>query len=191
MGATALAPGPQPIRIEIDSRPLPESSLFHASLPRFDYIDIYGCEFESRADLKVADAFRAFFLSAPGWVHFLMRLRDRIVSVVGLKTSGKLDETALDRFELAPGNSLGVFRIFAVAENEVITGEDDRHLDFRVSARLERLPGRTRYRLTVATGVRLKNLMGRLYFAPVKIFHRLIVKAMLPTMARRLAAMNP
>ena len=166
---------------------IPADSLFHASLPVFDYVDVFGSEFGSQANLQVGDALRAFFLCAPPWVRFLMRLRDRIVSRIGLKTSEAMDEAALARLEIAPGKGAGVFRIWAVAENEIITGEDDRHLDFRVLARLEKIRPGNRYRLTVATGVHLKNLLGRAYFLPVKFFHRRIAATLVKAMARRLS----
>ena len=165
---------------------IPEGSLFHASLPRFDYIDVFGCGFSSQRELKPEDAVRAFFKSAPGWVRFLMALRDRIVGLIGLKTSGDFSEAAFDRFVIVPGNALGVFHIFAVGPHEIILGENDSHLDFRVLVRLEP-DGEAKYRLIVATGVRVNNLLGRLYFIPVGMFHRRIVPAMLRGIVRNLA----
>ncbi len=56
---------------------------------------------------------------------------------------------------------------------------DDRHLDFRVSVLVEDGV------LTVATRVRLRNRVGRAYFAPLRLVHPLVVRVMV---ARAVAA---
>jgi hypothetical protein len=80
-------------------------------------------------------------------------------------------------FDLRPGGKLGIFKVYARSDDEVLLGEDDHHLDFRVS--LLRVPEQGSDWIVVSTVVRFNNWLGRLYFLPVQFFHRLIVVAML------------
>jgi hypothetical protein len=64
-------------------------------------------------------------------------------------------------------------------ENEVILGEDDRHLNFRISLLKSDTPTPHQKKLTLSTTVEFKNWFGKLYFLPVQPFHSLIVPTML------------
>ncbi|VFR49739.1 hypothetical protein ANT2_2646 [plant metagenome] len=67
-------------------------------------------------------------------------------------------------------------------------GEDDRHLDFRVSvlrqSKLE-MDGGSDARLVVTTVVRCHNRLGRAYIAVIRFFHRRVVIASLRYADRR------
>lgn len=56
-------------------------------------------------------------------------------------------------------------------------GEDDQHLDYRVSVRLEREQGKCW--VVVSTVVKFNNGLGRAYFVPVRPVHKIIVPAMM------------
>ncbi|AKA21942.1 hypothetical protein PCL1606_04870 [Pseudomonas chlororaphis] len=77
---------------------------------------------------------------------------------------------------------IGIFRIFACDESEVMLGEDDRHLDFRVAvlhqSKME-MDGGSDARLVVTTVVRCHNWLGRVYIAAIRFFHRRVVIASL------------
>lgn len=124
----------------------------------------------------------AFFRSAPPWLDALMALRNALVRPLGLKT-GPVGPNAL-----APpfmvGGSIGLFRIFALNGTEVVLGEDDRHLDVRITLRAA--PQETGSRVDVETWVRPHNRLGRVYLALVLPFHRHIVPVVAANMARRL-----
>jgi hypothetical protein len=63
------------------------------------------------------------------WVDRLMTVRDCIVSLFGLKTARAL------RADGGPAGTprVGIFRIYETLPDEVVLGEDDTHLDFRLS----------------------------------------------------------
>ncbi|GAA1686876.1 hypothetical protein GCM10009792_03410 [Microcella alkalica] len=68
--------------------------------------------------------------------------------------------------------------------DEALLSIEDRHLGFRVGVGVD-----ARARLVrVVTAVRLKGWRGRVYFAPVRLAHPLVVDAMLARACRRLAA---
>jgi hypothetical protein len=122
---------------------------------------------------------RFIFASQAAWVSKLMRLRDFIVRRFGLKTVDGLRKSAGDR--------IGIFRIFEIHPGEIILGEDDSHLDFRVSVLVRSHPGgggNDAAFVVVSTIVHCHNLLGRAYIFCIAPFHRLVVK----TALRRAAA---
>ena len=113
----------------------------------------------------------------PGWVSALMRLRNAIVAPFGLKTEPDpaLQERSAGAF--GTGDRIGIFRVLSRSAQELLLGENDKHLDFRFSLTLQTQSGGECAIAT--TTVRYKNVWGRLYFAVVKPFHKLIIPAML------------
>jgi hypothetical protein len=60
-------------------------------------------------------------------------------------------------------------------------GEDDKHLNFRASV----LKDKTNGTVSLTTVVHYNNLWGRVYFFPVKPFHKIIMKALLKRYLRK------
>jgi len=100
----------------------------------------------------------------PAWISALMALRNRVVSLFGLKT-----------VELVAGASAGGFPVLSSSRERTVLGFDDRHLDFRIVVDLEEKG--SHQLVSVTTIVRRKNLFGRLYLLAVGPFHRRIVPA--------------
>lgn len=124
---------------------------------------------------------RFLFAHQPAWVAGLMRVRDAVVACFGLKTGRQLAALAAD----AQAGRVGIFRIYASSATEIVLGEDDRHLDFRVSVLYSGGPARgTCARMTVSTVVHCHNLPGRAYILAIAPFHRMVVKASLRRAAR-------
>ena len=151
-------------------------------LARIDYEDTFVRALRPGAEPTMRDILAAMATSTPRWVRAAMRVRDAIVSWLGLKTAKGLG--AIDVGALAPGARVGVFRIFELGEDVAILGEDDRHLDFRLA--IERRGPPAARSIAMVTTVQLHNALGRAYFAPVKRAHRLVVPAMLTALARAL-----
>jgi hypothetical protein len=168
--------------------PSPPASLLENALPRLDYADAFRGEIRPPGPLQPEDVFKALFGSTPRWIDSLLFLRNKLVARVGLKVPSQSPRHRLEAFQVAPGQSLGLFKIMAKNNREVLAGQDDRHLDFRVSFLLETLEaeGTPAYGFTLTTGVTMHNRLGRFYFALVKPFHRLIVPAMMRGIIRNL-----
>ena len=149
----------------------------------YDYSDSYqGKYYDADDSIDLGAIGKAFFLSAPGWTKFLFALRNKIVPIFGLKVpdTGKSPEEIAENFKFEPNESLGLFKVYSKTEKEVIMGEDDQHLNFRISLLKEVDPTEKEMkRLTISTTVEFNNRLGKLYFVPVKPFHKLIVAAML------------
>jgi hypothetical protein len=160
---------------------LPENSLIRTALDRVDYADVFEIDLGAAADRDIAALVRELFRAAPAWVRRLLALRDRVATRVGLKAAGDLSGEGLDRVSFEPGTAVGLFRVMQRSPDEIVLGEDDRHLDFRVSLL------RRGSALVLSTVVRFHGALGRLYFLPVKPVHRRIVPAMLEALRGSLA----
>ena len=130
---------------------------------------------------------KSFFSTAPNWVNKLFLLRNKIVKWFGLKIPNEVSDRkeALNNFKGNVGEQLGLFKVFDRNENEIIFGENDKHLDFRVSFFLENLDNNTKA-ITISTTVVFHNWFGRLYFLFVKPFHKIIVGSMLKSILKDL-----
>ena len=173
---------------QVTTSKLPEASVLNGQT--FDYQDSFQSDYQdSNNSVNTTDIGKYFFSSAPNWTGALFKLRNRIVSLFGLKTSGnaKDREAQLQNFKCEPNERLGLFTVYHKDENEVILGEDDKHLNFRISLYKANHPENPKLRtLTISTTVNFHNRLGRLYFLPVKPFHRLIVPSMLRGILRQI-----
>ena len=173
---------------------LPNNSILNTPNKEYGYVDSFqGVINDNENKFSSTDIGKAFFSSGPKWVGRLFTLRNKIVSIFGLKTSEDITnrEKQLENFKCEPGEQLGLFKVFSKTENEVVIGEDDKHLNFRVSLILNQQRKETKKKdLIVSTTVEFNNLFGRLYFIPVRTFHKLIVPTMLKGMIRELEYKN-
>lgn len=162
---------------------LPLTSALNSRGEKFDYSDSYSIRCTD-TDNVVSSTYlgKAFFSSAPKWSESLFIFRNKIVALFGLKTAGSVQnrEEMLANFKCEAGERLGLFKVFSKTHNEVILGEDDKHLNFRVSILYSTCTDEACNKdITISTTVTFHNWFGRFYFLPVRPFHRLIAPAML------------
>jgi hypothetical protein len=118
-----------------------------------------------------------------------LAIRDRIVGLFGLKTQEQITKSnrPLNNVSYNSGDQLGMFKFFNQSDNEFVLGEDDKHLNFRVSLLLESFDGETvRKKLSITTAVKYNNTFGRIYFFPVKPIHQLLVRTTLKDIVHQL-----
>src|SRR5262252_5602281 len=103
-----------------------------------------------------------FWLSTTRWVQHLFTIRNKMVGILGLKVSRNVDRNELVKnFNCDKGEQIGLFKVFGKSADEIILGEDDKHLNFRVSLFLERPQiDKRQARLTVSTAVLFNNWFG-------------------------------
>ena len=147
-----------------------------------DYVDAYAVELPAGASGDPEVLARFLFDRPSGVGRFLLRVRDALVGLWGLKTASRALASGLD------GGRIGIFRVFGRSRGEILLGEDDKHLDFRVSVLCpDALPASVSKggrQLTLATVIRYHNAFGRLYFFVVAPFHRGLVKSALRRASR-------
>ena len=152
---------------EIIETTLPITSIASKYIDRVDYFDAFKMDLKDET-LSAELIYKGMFSTVPEWVEYLMKIRNKVVSLFGLKSvKGDSD------LEFKVGNRAGMFHIYFISENEVIAGEDDRHLNFRVSV----LKGSKK--VTVTTLVKYHNWFGKFYMTLIKPFHNLIVQIMM------------
>lgn len=118
------------------------------------------------------------FTHSPAWVTTLMNLRNRLVALFDLKgVSAKEMQERVNRpcpEHVEVGQRLGIFTLLSLDEDEIILGEDDTHLDFRVILRRH-----NEITVHVTTVVSTHNRLGRMYMAAIKPFHKIIARTMI------------
>jgi len=117
-----------------------------------------------------------FLRATPDWVETLLGIRNRAVSLVGIRDVGALGAVSdKPASAYAVGDKLSFFDIFALNETEVLAGVDDSHLNVRIAFVKRHVEGRPTYAL--CSWVKTHNALGRLYMIPVGPMHKLIVKS--------------
>ncbi len=156
----------------------------------YNYADSFEGDLTAHhQNLSITEVGKAFFSSGPRWIEKLFALRNSLVKRLGLKTPANTTnkQAQLAQFNGEVGERLGLFEVFYRDEKEMVLGEDDKHLNFRVSLLLSDSVKTSRQKcLTITTTVQFHNKWGKLYFLPVKPFHRLIVPTMLKNIIKHL-----
>lgn len=117
---------------------------------------------------------------SPAWVDALMKVRNSVVSKLGLKDLGALSQ--IDKTKpshaYAKGDRVGIFTVVSNTPHEVILEDKDKHLDVQLSFLVEPTSN-TRANLHITTVVHVHNRFGKLYMFFVEPVHKLIVPKVL------------
>ncbi|MBF04101.1 MAG: hypothetical protein CMP76_12470 [Flavobacterium sp.] len=168
----------------------PSDSLLFGKANKYHYVDSFqGSIIDTNNTITPLAVLKAFFQTSPKWVSALLSLRNRIVKVLGLKTSqnSKNKEELIANLKGVPNEQIGLFKIFESSPNEIVMGEDDKHLNFRVSLFLDSFSSHHELKnIIITTTVQFNNIFGKLYFLPVKPFHHQIVPSILKGIIKEL-----
>ena len=175
-----MSPQNEPILQPTSAVALPPSSRVSGLYARTDLADAFAIRLPPGASSDPETLARFIFAQQPRWVGHLMGLRDLIVARFGLKTATQLQDPA----HAGHHPRVGIFRIYETRPHEIVLGEDDKHLDFRLSVLHEPLPGAGTSQIVLSTVVHCHNRLGRLYILLIAPFHRAVVQATLRRAAR-------
>jgi len=143
---------------------IPQKSVISTNFGKIDYCDSYRI---TKATNETIEQITENLFKLPKWVVLLMNLRNLLMKPFGLK---------------ADKNELGsYFPIIEKAENEIVMAMNDKHLNFRISVFFDKELSS----IHLSTIVHYNNMGGKLYFFPVKPFHKIIVKSMLKRELKR------
>lgn len=168
----------------IKTKNIPENSLISKDFIDFHYIDSYCIRTETDESL---DKITTDIFQTPKWADMLMVIRNWVVRFVGLKPGGFKENINISDF-YPIGSKAVYFTVIDRNENEILMAENDKHLNFRISIWIKPFDSNVDIHLT--TLVKYNNLLGRLYFLPVRPFHRIIVISMLKRFLRQNTAQN-
>jgi hypothetical protein len=137
---------------------------------------------------KPKDCMIAFFKAFSPFFTKLLLSREKIAKELGLKTATKLTqaerEAYLNEFEGNIGDSIAIFDVLDKNDIELLTGQTDKHLDFKLSfISYEEENDKI---IELATVVRIHNTLGKIYFFFVKPFHRYFMKRIFKKMEKEL-----
>lgn len=167
----------------------PAKSILYQGKEKFDYVDSFeGGVVGNGQNFDITQIGKVFFTSGPKWGKKMFAFRNKVVGLFGLKTGTETNaEKEANDFSCEVGDQVGIFKVFNKTSNEIVLGEDDKHLDFRVSLLFDKNQGgQDENSLTISTTVKFHNWLGVLYFLPVRPFHQLIVPVMLKNMIGKL-----
>jgi hypothetical protein len=155
---------------------LPPESEIARTYATTNLADAYSVELPNGASADPELLARFIFSQQAAWVGTLMTVRDTLVAGFGLKTAKHLTSLGAD----GKAARVGIFKIYSTSPNEVVLGEDDKHLDFRLSVLCtgQQSSGGKR-RVILSTVVHCHNRLGRLYILLIAPFHRLVVQSSL------------
>jgi hypothetical protein len=138
---------------------IPDGSIIANGFGSVDYIDTYQVH---KNTVKSAEEISKEIMRLPNWAIALFKVRNAIVKNFGLKVE-KSEERGT------------FFKLIEKNDTEIVMGETDKHLDFRVSV----MNNQTTHTISLTTIVHFNNAWGRVYFFPVKPFHKMIIKTMM------------
>ncbi|UGV24233.1 DUF2867 domain-containing protein [Rhodopseudomonas boonkerdii] len=119
--------------------------------------------------LSAREAAERMLSRSPWWVDALMKLRDAIVTPLGLKTAKSARNEKVEK--------VGFFPLLSETPQRLVAGFNDSHLDFRVVIDVASLEAGQR--VTATTIVLTHNWIGRTYLTIITPFHRMVVRSML------------
>ena len=158
--------------------PVPSDCVLAPLYVGADLLDAFAVHLPAGANDDLEVLARAGFERQAWWIRALTRVRDAMMATVGVKSSRAIGAAAKAR-----GPVIGFFPLLSKSARELVVGEDDRHLDFRVALLLRTSAAGGR-ELVVVTVVHCHNWLGRTYLAVIAPFHRVIARASLEQAAR-------
>ena len=107
-----------------------------------------------------------------------MIFRNSLAKFFGLKHQSKKEicdiNKSISKHPYQIGQRAGLFLVDIVDSQEIIVGDDDSHLDFRISVFIHVIDGRRV--VSVSTVVVINNWLGHVYMFLIKPLHRLIAR---------------
>jgi len=149
---------------------LPAGSRLASQLAGAYYSESYEVPLR-RADLKIHEIYLAILGHLPWWARALIVVRNRLVFLFGLHAEPSANVwKPVIKEHYAPGEKILRFNLYSLDDHEIVTGRDDKHLDFRVSVMQVTEKGAAR--VVVSTLIFVHNLLGRIYLLFVLPLHR-------------------
>jgi hypothetical protein len=165
--------------MKIKKTKLPENSLVKKYMPA-DYSEAYEMIVGKNNQLTPDNLLIAFWTDFPVWVRWLFNLRDILVKPFGLKGADENYNSFQQKFTemVRTGGNYKQMNIPAKSENETILQLADKHLTAELSCHIENNID-NKLKISIITLVHYHNALGKIYFAVIKPFHKIIVKTIM------------
>ena len=165
------------IEVKVIQCDMPQGCTFSRDRDTHYYWDSFETSL-GRPDLSAQEIYLGIFSHFPQWGKWLLLIRNKIVSVFGVKgpTAAEIDGLN-EKQNYVTGDKIGLFTLFSQNADELISGGNDKHLAFKVSVLKVAESGVAKVVLT--TIVSPHNLLGRLYLFLILPFHKVGVKTLM------------
>ena len=157
---------------------VPSSSALSGDLIRNAYFrDSYRATL-AHPELGIVEIFFALFGHTPFWMKSLLIVRNAAARLVGLEVPsvGEIMNPVV-RSEYRVGEKIGPWPIFFIADNEIVAGRNNKHLDFRLSVLKAKDGDATN--VVVSTICTVHNVFGKIYLFFIVPFHRTGVRSLI------------
>ena len=155
---------------QVSTTEIPKESIYKNYIDSVDYYDAFQMELTDK-EASLEEVYVGIFSYSPKWMKYLMLIRNGIVKLFGLRTDIASDGE--QNKKLFVGEKSGMFHIYYLSSEEIIAGEDDKHLNFRVSVFKEENI------VVISTIVQYHNTFGKVYMSLISPFHKIIVRTMM------------
>lgn len=153
------------------SNQIPEKSIISENFGNIHYCDCYRIVIKTN---ETADSITTRIFALPQWIKRLLKFRNLIAKKLGLKTDSKTESPA-PYYPI--GSKAVLFKVIDRNESEIVMAENDKHLNFKTSVLTEQTG--TLIQVSLTTIVHFNNTLGKLYFFPVKPFHKTLIQSRL------------
>lgn len=165
---------------------IPAESLLFTSAQQAYIVDCFAIS-SNKLDLPIEEIYARIMSKTPKWFDILMRLRDRMVLLLGLKSTQNmaggtsLFEQTGKKFGLnspvKPAKIMDFFTVTSLNPDEIILSIKDKHLDMQTSLlRTQIDPENKQCKLIFSDVITTHNALGRIYLFFIMPIHKIIVK---------------
>ena len=162
---------------------IPSSSVLDRRVIEAAWFRDSWCAPLSRSEAAVTDIFFAVFGHKPLWMKRILVARNGIASLFGLEipTIAEIMHPEI-RSNYRVGDKIGPWPIFALTDQELVAGRDNKHLDFRISVL------KTGKSAVFSTVCNVHNPFGKIYLLCIVPFHTWGIRKLISSavVARRL-----
>ena len=152
-----------------------------SSARKVDLLDCYTVNIRNAApSLSMRSIAEVALGQPPLWMAMLLKMRDAIVLLFGVKTTKSIQSS------ISRDKRVGFFPILQELQDEIVLGENDKHLDFQLSILRQSISDKGETRIFLTSRVYCNNLFGRIYLLVITPFHKLVVRSMTSRMKERL-----
>ena len=138
-------------------------------------------------DAPIEEIYARLMSQTPKWFNFLMKLRDRMVILLGLKSTQ--DMAGGDSLFAQTGKQFGLknttkpsrimdfFEVTALSENEIILSIKDKHLDMQTSLLRTQIDAQNQTcKIIFSDVIFTHNAFGKAYLFFIMPIHNIIIK---------------
>ncbi|MEO1702799.1 MAG: DUF2867 domain-containing protein [Pseudomonadota bacterium] len=155
----------------------------HPALQDADWADCWEVEVQppyANAREAATDMVNCF----PAWMSPMLKLRDGLVSLAGLRTTKVVQQEGAEDVL----GTVAFFPVISEIPGEIVLGTNDKHLDFRLVISISPGSNNGSQRISMQTHLKRHNHLGHAYLVVIQSFHRAACSGSLDNMVARRTA---